>query len=484
MSIRRRIFLGIILLFSVGFYFLIDFIVDDIELRYRESTEEPLVDTARVLAAIASSSVVDKKINIDLFRQSFKHAQSQVFSAQIFGLEKNRVDLHVYMTDQIGMVIFDSNDGQDEGQDYSEWRDVFYTLFGEYGARTSPIDENDDAEDKKMLYIASPILLDNQLIGVLSVGKPTHSSSQFIQAAQKKLIIGGTAVCLTLIAIGLLLGVWVTQPIQQLTNYARGVRDGKRVKRPILGSNEMEELSIAFEQMRDALDGKSYVENYVQTLTHEIKSPVSAIRGAVELLEEDLSPLQKQTFLQNIHLESERISQIVDNLLLLSALESRKYINTLDTIAVQEMFNEIEQTLTPVLLVKNINLMITGDTDCEIHGESNLIRQALMNIIQNAIDFSPSDTSIKLCVSSKNTGVQFEVHDQGPGIPEYACERIFERFYSLKRPQSGRKSSGLGLSLVQEIVSLHQGTISVENHPNGGTVARLFFPGKLIEIAK
>lgn len=481
MSIRARIFLGIVLLFSVGFFFLIDLIVDDVEMRYRESTEEPLVDTARVLAAIASTSVVDGNIKISLFRESFNVVRSQIFSARIFGLLKSHVDLHVYITDRSGIVIFDSNFGRDEAQDYSKWRDVHLTLRGEYGARTSLIDND---EDKKMLYIASPILHHNDLIGVLSVGKPTHSSNQFVRAAQEKLIIGGTVVCITLITVGLLWGVWLTRPIQRLTDYARAVRDGKRVRRPALGSSEMEELGIAFEQMRDALEGKTYVENYVQTLTHEIKSPVSAIRGAVELLGEDLSPQQRHTFLENIQLESDRISRIVDNLLLLSSLESRKYINSLDRITVQEILYDIEKALVPLLLVTNIDLVIRGDTHCTMQGESNLIRQALMNVVQNAIDFSPSSATIELSVDNAKTGVQFEICDQGPGIPEYARDRIFERFYSLKRPQSGRKSSGLGLSLVREIVTLHQGTISVKTNPEGGTVARLFFPSHNLETSK
>ncbi len=473
MSIRRRIFLGIIVLFSVGFYFLIDFIADDIELRYRESTEEPLVDASRVLAAIASASMVDEKINIPLFQESFKVVHSQVFIAQIFGLIKHNVDLHVYMTDRNGMVIFDSNDGQDEGQDYSDWRDVHLTLQGEYGARTSPVEGDDE---KKMIYIASPIFRENDLIGVLSVGKPTDSSSQFALAAQTKLIIGGTVVCITLIGIGLLLGTWVTHPIQRLTEYVRAVRDGKRVKKPRLGSSELEELGIAFEQMRDALDGKSYIENYVQTLTHEIKSPVSAIRGAAELLNENIPLKQRQTFVQNMHLESDRIWQIVDNLLLLSSLESRKYITAPDQLAVQEILTEIKTAMTPQFLAKDIDLLIQGDTHCQIQGESNLIRLALMNILQNAIDFSPSGSTIELFVSHDNLGVEFKVRDHGSGIPDYARERIFERFYSLKRPESGRKSSGLGLSLVREIVTLHQGTISVETHSEGGTVAKLSFP--------
>lgn len=474
MSIRRRIFLGIIVLFSVGFYFLIDFIADDIELRYRESTEEPLVDSARILAAIAASTVdAEESINISLFRKSFNEVYSQNFSAQIFGLVKQNVDLHVYITNPNGIVIFDSANGRDEGQDYSQWRDVILTLRGEYGARTSPIDND---EEKKMIYVASPILLNKALIGVLAVGKPTHSSSQFVQAAQKKLIFAGTIVCLILIGIGLLLGTWVTRPIKKLTDYAKAVRDGERIKRPQLGSSEMEELGIAFEQMRDALDGRHYIENYVQTLTHEIKSPVSAIRGAVELLEEELSTKQKQTLLRNIHLESDRISQIVDNLLLLSSLETRKYITAPDQVDVHEMLNEIKKQLASLLSTKSINLLILSNTHYWIKGEPNLIRLALMNIIQNAIDFSHPDSNIEISVYSDNKGLEFEIRDNGTGIPDYACTRIFERFYSLKRPHSGKKSSGLGLSLVREIVILHQGNITVESHPDGGTVARLFFP--------
>ena len=474
MSIRRRIFLGIILLFSVGFYLLIDVIIDDIELRYRESTEEPLVDASRVLAAIASASIVDGKIDTQLFQNSFNEVRTQVFSAQIFGLLKTRVDLHVYMTDRNGIIIFDSNDNQELGQDYSLWRDVNFTLRGEYGARTSPIEG--DEEDKRMLYIAAPILRKDDLIGVLSVGKPTHSSSQFELAAQQKLIIVGTLVCLVLIAVGLLLGMWVTLPIQRLTTYARAIRDGNRIKRPALGSSEMEELGIAFEQMRDALDGKTYVENYVQSLTHEIKSPVSAIRGAAELLEEDLSVQQRQIFLQTIHLESERISQIVDNLLLLSSLESRKYITAPDQINVQDMLTDIKQALSPLLLLKHIELLIQGEKQCQLPGDATIIRQALLNVLQNAIDFSPANSAIELKLSQQNTALEFVIRDHGPGIPDYAQERIFERFYSLKRPASARKSSGLGLSLVREVMTLHQGTVTIKTHPEGGTVAKLLFP--------
>ena len=473
MSIRQRIFLGIVLLFGIGFYFLIDFIVDDIELRYRESTEEPLVDTARVLASLAASTAEQGRINTELFRSSFADIHAQRFSARIFGLVKTRVDLRIYITDQAGLVLFDSDNGRDEGRDYSQWRDVYRTLRGDYGARTS-ISVKDAAI--KMLYIASPIVINGDLIGVLSVGKPTYSSNQFVEAAQRKLIIGGAAVCLSLIAIGLLLGLWVTRPIQQLTRYARNVRDGKRVKLPALGSGEMAELGAAFEEMRDALEGKRYVENYVQTLTHEIKSPVSAIRGAVELLSEDLPQQQRTVFLQNIHVESDRITRIVENLLLLTSLESKQEIECFQRLSIDELLYEIEQILQPSLNAKRLVLIIDGTRGCTLHAEAFLIRQALINLLQNAIEFSPADEIITLSVVKDVAAIRFEIRDNGPGIPDYAQERIFERFYSLKRPDTGRKSSGLGLSLVKEIVTLHQGSISIASHSEGGTVALITFP--------
>jgi two-component system, OmpR family, sensor histidine kinase CreC len=473
MSIRERFVLGITLLLAIGFYFSVDYIVDDIELRYRESTEEPLVDMARVLASLAAETVSDGRVDVNLFRNSFRRVQTQKFSARIFDLEKTHVDLHVYITDHSGTVIFDSDNGREEGQDFSQWRDVHRTLAGLYGARSS-----DYYRDRgiKILYIASPILVDGDLIGVLSVGKPTYSANQFTLAAQRKLVQAAAFVCLALIAAGFLFSLWVTGPIQKLTEYARAVRDGKRVKRPELKSSELAEFGIAFEEMRNALEGKRYVENYVKTLTHEIKSPLSAIRGAAELLGEEIPEQQRGLFLQNIRLESERIHQIVENLLLLASLEHRDEIDLSGSVPVDELFREVERSLNPLLSAKSVSLAKTGQVACRIQGDSFLLRQALLNLVQNAIEFSPEGERIEVTVTVSGEAVEIDIRDHGPGIPEFARGRIFERFYSLKRPDSGKKSSGLGLSLVKEIVDLHQASVCVETHPDGGTFARLVFP--------
>ncbi|NOQ35846.1 MAG: two-component system sensor histidine kinase CreC [Methylococcaceae bacterium] len=470
MSIRRRMFLGIALLFGLGFYFLITTVLDDMELRYRESTEEPLVDTARVLASFAVNSIKNNEFDIALFRNSFKTVHAQSFKAQVFGLTKTNVDLHIYITDHAGIVLFDSNNGLHEGDDYSQWRDVYRTLRGEYGARTS-VNINDS--ENKIMYIASPIIKNGELIGVLSVGKPTVNVNQFTKTTQKKLIEVGFAFCLILIAIGLLLSLWVTRPIHLLINYARTVSAGKRVKRPKLGSGEMAELGQAFEDMRDTLEGRRYVENYVQTLTHEIKSPLFAIQGAAELLAGELTRDKRQDFINNIRVESDRISRIVEQLLLLSSLESRKHIENITAIDIDEILAEAIESLKHIIHAKKLRIDLKGERKCNAYGEAFLIRQVLANLLQNAIEFSPLKGEIIITVKQYDSKITVEIQDQGGGIPDYAKERIFERFYSLKRPDTGKKSSGLGLSLAREIMLLHEGTLSVSSTEQQGTVAQI-----------
>jgi two-component system sensor histidine kinase CreC len=122
--------------------------------------------------------------------------------------------------------------------------------------------------------------------------------------------------------------------------------------------------------------------------------------------------------------------------------------------------------------------MIEGDEDCVFEGDPFLIRHAVLNLIQNAIDFSPAGGKVTAKSMKKGDYITLNVLNEGSGIPEYAAGRIFERFYSLKRPDTGKKSSGLGLCLVKEVAVLHRGTIELVNSPEGGVIATLTLPIK------
>jgi len=270
---------------------------------------------------------------------------------------------------------------------------------------------------------------------------------------------------------------WMVRPIKALTAYAEAIRQGRRTAFPQLGRTEIGDLGRALKRMQIALEGKAYVEQYVQKLTHEVKSPLSAIRGAAELLEEDLPPDRRERFLSNIRTEANRIQTIVDRMLELTALEFRDQPLKMETLHLEALVHTVTESKEPMLTHKQLTVETAVDRKMTVHGDAFLLHQALANLVQNAIDFSSSGKRICIytCISGKNVDVVVE--DQGAGIPEYALGRVFDKFYSLQRPGMSRKSTGLGLNFVKEIAHLHQGEILIENALPRGVRATLRLPG-------
>jgi len=471
MKIRTRIILGFLPIVVAGFYYLTNWVLDELRPHYLKSMEESLVDTSILLSSIIATKVENDTIIVDELRVAFDNAYRKTFSAKIYDLVKKTINIHVYVTDSMGNVIFDSNEGRDEGKNYSRWNDVYLTLNGEYGARASRSIPDDPSTST--LYVASPIIVNNRTIGVVSVGKPTLSVHFFIQQAQKKITNAGVFIGLAVIVLLGILSVWVTSPIRKLTDYAHAVRDGRNVRLPKLGKSEIGAMGSAFEEMRESLEGKNYVEQYVQTLTHEIKSPLSAIRGAAELMEEDMPADIRKQFTENICNESNRIQSIVDRLLQLSALESRKMLKNVETFDIVALISDVLDEFEPTAKTKQIHIKRMLPTAIKLQGERFLLRQAIVNLLQNAIEFSHENDSIELKIEQQKDSIRIVVDDCGPGIPEYAMGKVFERFYSLPRPNGKRKSTGLGLSFVKEIALLHHGNIIVANRNEGGVRAVL-----------
>lgn len=475
MKIRVRIFLTILFIAGIGFSLLVNWITKDLKPQFRGATEEPLADTAWVLASLAATQMQNDVLDATLFSQGLANVPPQIIPAPIYDFIKTTMDLRIYMTDGTGKVIFDSA-GRDEGADYSRWNDVMLTLQGKYGTRTSSA--VGEVPESSVMYVAAPIRSAEKIIGVISVGKPTKNVNTFIQQSKDKVLLGGLLTFGVVVIASLLVSAMITRPIERLTAYVRSVSKGGRDPFPKLGTSEIGQLGGAFEEMRSALEGKQYVENYVQTLTHEMKSPLAAIQGAVELLKEGMPDEQRVRFLANIDSEVKRMQRVIERLLLLSALENRK---ALQEIAAVDLFKVAENTadiFSALSLAKNVAVEVFGASPAVVKGEAFLLDLAMTNLIHNALDFSPPGGVVTVTITSGEEAVQVQVTDQGPGIPEYAQSRVFERFYSLNRPDTGKKSSGLGLSVVREIMVLHGGSVSLDNLPTGGAVATLFFPVK------
>ena len=474
MKLGFRIFLFYLAIFAACLYFATDWIWTTLRSRYLESVEEPLADSANLLAALAEREMARPDFSYDDLKEPLARAHARVLSARIYDLEKREVDLQVYITDARGRVVLDTRSPGSVGQDYSRYHDVKFTLAGGYGTRASRSDPDDPFST--VLYIGAPIYRDGKVGGVLTVAEPTVSIDAFLQLARPAFVRAGLLTVAIVALLSLILSYLLTRPIHRLARYADGIRLGRNPPFPKLGSTEVADLGQALRRMQETLEGRQYAEEYVQNLTHELKSPLSAIRGAAELLQEGMPAAQRERFIANIRHEAERIARIVDRMLELARLENRRERPEMEILELDAVARTVVESHEPRLAVKDLRIEISMPDRLTVEGNPFLLHQALENLVQNAIDFSPEGGTVRVSAIESRDEVTVAVTDEGPGIPEYALDRIFDRFYSLGRPDTGKKSTGLGLNFVREVARSHGGSVRVANRPEGGAAAELALP--------
>ncbi|WP_145557575.1 two-component system sensor histidine kinase CreC [Yersinia aldovae] len=471
MKIGIRLLLGYFLIVAIAGYFVIRIFVQEVKPGVRRATEGTLVDTATLLAQFARQDMVQNKVAGGQLTQAFSSLNLRPIGANIEGIRKDRNEYRVYLTDADGRVIFDSS-GKAVGQDYSRWNDVWLTLRGEYGARSTRTNPND--EQSSVMYVAAPVIVENRIVGVLSVGKPNISMAPVIKRSERKILLAGGVLLGIALLIGLVFVWWINRSIGKLVDYAERVAEGLPAPLPAMGSSELSDLAHALESMRLKLDGKAYIEQYVHTLTHELKSPLAAITGAAELLRESPPPASAQRFLTNIEQQSVRIRQLVDKMLVQARLESRVDLQLL-SLDISNILKQAFNAKEAQAASRGINLRLIRADSATLTGDGLLLSQALTNLIDNALDFTPIGGDVILSGTRQDHEYLIIVEDNGSGIPVYAQDKIFDRFYSLPRANSP-KSTGLGLNFVREVVAIHQGSIQLENRLPQGVCARLMLP--------
>lgn len=465
MRIGMRLLLGYFLIVAVAAWFVLSIFVQEIKPGVRRATEGTLIDTATLLAALARNDLLSGDPARGQLAQAFTLLHDRPFRANISGIYKVRNEYHVYMTDAQGKVVFDSAN-KAVGQDYSRWNDVWLTLRGQYGARSTPQDPADP--ESSVMYVAAPVLDDGKIIGVLSVGKPNAAMAPVIKRSERRILWASAILLGIALVIGAGMVWWINRSIARLTRYADSVTENQPMPLPALGSSELRKLAQALESMRLKLEGKNYIEQYVYALTHELKSPLAAIRGAAEILREGPPPDIVQRFTDNILSQNARMQVLVETLLRQARLENRQEI-TLSPVAVDALFAHVSEARAIQLATKKIALEMMPSR-LTVAAEPALLEQALGNLLDNAIDFTPEGGTITLSARAQADRVTLTVTDTGTGIPDFALPRIFERFYSLPR-ENGHKSSGLGLAFVSEVARLLKGNVELRNRPQGGVEA-------------
>jgi len=477
-NIAIRLFLGYFLIVGLAAWFVLNIFSREVEPGVRQGAEDTMVDTANVLAELAAPEMASGHIGQGAFAASVRRALAREPRASIWGVDKQAVDFRVYVTDARGIVVYDSA-GIAVNADYSRWRDVSQVLHGQYGARSSRVDPEDPASS--VMYVAAPVLRKGAsggqaLVGVLTVAKPISALSPYDDRARDRVQRAGIVLLSAAALIGLLFTIWLTRSLNRLRGYALAVANGEKVVPPTAGGRQLSDLARALALMRQRLDGKQYVESYVQGLTHEMKSPLSAVRGAAELLLEDPSHADRQRFARNIGEQADRMQLIIERLLLLARVEQLQAPEEIRDVELAALAGQVLAGCSERMAARGLTAHVAGATGARVRADPFLLQQALGNLVDNAIDFSPDGAAIEIDIAEGPAQWVLSVRDHGPGAPEFALPHLFERFYSLPRPATGRKSTGLGLSFALEVAKIHGGRLEFENHPQGGAVARLLLP--------
>lgn len=324
-----------------------------------EAVEESLNDTAHLLASLLERELSQtndslEKISERIFFPIMRTTTQKDLNSKIFEITKKKVDLQLYVTNERGIVIYDSEKLK-KGQDYSKKNDVYLTLQGKYGARSSLL-----FSSEKGLFIAAPIRNSGKIIGVLTVIKPKKSLIPFIESTRKKFWNLSLYVALSIIILFISILYFLFSPIRKLSEYVSALRFQKRIPFPKISVPEIRGLGEEMDRLFRELAGKEYVENYVQSMTHEIKSPLSSLLASCELIIEN--PDRLESLISNIQLEGKRIQTILEKLLELSSLENQSQLEKTPNLNLQDIVQETVVSSISEAVRKKIKLKELTET--------------------------------------------------------------------------------------------------------------------------
>ena len=285
-------------------------------------------------------------------------------------------------------------------------------------------------------------------------------------------------VLLLLTASLLVLGTlawWLARSISRIRRYAEAMAANRPAAQPQFGDSYLYRLVNAVAHLRDELDHRQHIENYVLGLTHELKTPLTAQAAALELLQDGGLSSEQQQLVARIVRNTEKQKQLIARLLELARLENRDSLNDIQTVDLSNLAAQAVQESCAALQTKQLYITLNCPPH-SVQGDPLLLRQAIDNLLYNAIDFAETGSKIRLSLTRSRNRTELAVYNQGSPVPDYALAKIPQRFYSLPRAD-GSRSSGLGLSFTTEIMRLHHGRLMLANRENG-VEALLLFEGE------
>lgn len=281
--------------------------------------------------------------------------------------------------------------------------------------------------------------------------------------------------------VGTLLTVWVSRialhPVRGIIDATRQLADGKFSTRIHLkGPREFEELSNSFNQMAERLGSLEMLRSdFVNNFSHEFKTPIVSLRGYAKLLKNgNLSEEERQEYLDIIISESERLTALAANVLNLSKVEQQSILTGVEAFDLSEQLRRAVLSLESKWNQKQLELSLELD-ECRYAGNEPMLYQVWLNLLDNAIKFTPAEGKVEIKLVNSAPAVIVTVQDNGCGISENTKSHVFDKFYQGDTSHA-TEGNGLGLTLCQKIVQLHGGTIHLSGREGHGTCVAVELP--------
>ncbi len=286
---------------------------------------------------------------------------------------------------------------------------------------------------------------------------------------------------ITILLVGIVLFAYVStiiiKPIKRLSTAMKVVGQGEySVQVEHAANDEIGLLTKNFNQMTKELNKiETMRQEFIASVSHEIQSPLTSIRGFSAALKDDIiSEDKKIQYLTIIEKESTRLSQLSSNLLKLASLDSEHQTLMLQQYRLDEQIRHVVMALEPQWIKKNIEIDLDL-SNVQIEADKDLLEQVWLNLVTNAVKYTPENRFVKISIHQKNEEIDVKIKDNGIGIIEEDQKYIFESFYKVDKSRT-LKGSGLGLAITKKIVRLHEGAIRVESKKEQGSIFTVTLP--------
>ena len=449
-----------------------------------ESAKSVMVEVSSLMSRVASQNNKDGEIDLETFESlivNYLRSQRNTRSADS---NQKLENLAIYVTDKDGLLVLDSR-GLILGKNMRAHNEVDSALSGDQGITRVVIESVPGPKKAKGIVVeyfyksrflnaSNPIYGNNgEILGAVVVVAPLMDLLD-----QNYLLQFIFYIFLISLIFGALGSYRISRNIRRIEKYTASLFSGEEVIAPDL-NNQFNKLAKTIENARAEVELKDDVEQYIDTLAHELRTPITGIQLTAENLLMPMSDAQRKRFVENILDSNKHMDLLVNRLLDLSRIERRETLKAVEPVNILQIVNNVLKAPSRAKNIsdKDLNIVLEINNKSLIKAEKILLEQAIGNIVNNALDFSPKSGTITIKVSETNTAISIIVLDDGPGIPPHVLSKLFTRFFSVSRPDTGVRGNGLGLRFVRKIMQLHGGEVTLQNRfIQQGAEAKLRFP--------